>query len=390
MTIADIKDRDPVLLAIAEFDRLGRKRFLEKYGFGPSRSYWLVHEGQKYDSKAIIGAAHGYARPDLGPMTAVEFSGGYATVQHKLEELDFDIESPHREADGVNAFLLTWKESGWPHSNLIRMREAFETQGYVDEAWRIHAHRKARIGDRVWLLRQGDGQKGIFGKGTITGPAALGDAGNGKRQMMVPVRFSAFTNPKEGLLLDEAKTRAIISETQLRAQASGDPLTAEQSAALERMVPGESEPIPLIGPNQGDDSPFDPTGIIDARERISRTIAQRRGQKAFRDALVAAYDGRCAITGCDVLDVLEAAHIHPYRGPDTNKVVNGLLLRADLHTLFDCALIDIDPETLTVIVAPRLRGSEYGALHGQALRTPRHPSKSPSREALKMRQDRSA
>ncbi len=387
MTIADIKDRDPVLHAITEFDRLGRNRFLKKYGFGPSRSYWLVHEGQKYDSKAIIGAAHGYARPDLGPMTAAEFSGGYATVQHKLEELKFDVESPHREADGANALLLTWKESGWPHANLIRMRNAFEKQGYVDETWRIHAHRKAKIGDRVWLLRQGNGPKGIFGKGTITGPTALGDTGNGKRQMMAPVRFSAFTDPEEELLLDEANTRTIISETQLRAQASGDPLTAEQSAALERLVPGESKPVPLIGPNQGDDSPFDPTGIIDARERISQTIAQRRGQKVFRDTLIAAYDGRCAITGCDVLDVLEAAHIHPYRGPDTNKVTNGLLLRADLHTLFDCDLIDIDPETLTVIVTPKLRGSEYGALHGRPLRAPKAPSQAPSPEALRTRKD---
>ena len=60
MAIADIKKRKEILDAIAEYDQLGRDRFLEKYGFGPSRSYWLVHQGKQYDSKAIIGAARGY------------------------------------------------------------------------------------------------------------------------------------------------------------------------------------------------------------------------------------------------------------------------------------------------------------------------------------------
>lgn len=288
-----------------------------------------------------------------------------------------------------NAFLLTWKKSRWPHSNIILMCEAFERQGYVEENWRIHAHRQAKVGDRVFLLRQGKGPKGIFGMGTITGPA-FGDAGSGKRKMMVPIRFSAFTDPEARLLVDEVQTHDILPATKIRAQASGDGLTSEQSAALERLVLEEFESASLIGPNQGDDAPFDPKSIIDARERISRTIAQRRGQKAFRDALITAYDGRCAITGCDVRDVLEAAHIYPYLGPDTNKVTNGILLRADIHTLFDCILIDVDPGTLGVIVSPKIRASEYGLLHGKALRAPKHPSQCPSPEALRWRRNAGA
>jgi hypothetical protein len=147
MTIAEIKSRKEILDAIAEFDRLGRDRFLEKYGFDPSRSYWLVHEGKHYDSKAIIGAARGYARPDLGPMTADEFSGGEATVRRKLEELDFAVEliardniNARKPAQSSGAFLLTWKESGWPYSNILRMLKVFESQGYVEEPWRIRAN----------------------------------------------------------------------------------------------------------------------------------------------------------------------------------------------------------------------------------------------------------
>lgn len=81
-----------------------------------------------------------------------------------------------------------------------------------------------------------------------------------------------------------------------------------------------------------------------------------------------AYAGRCAITGCDVDAVLEAAHIYPYQGEDTNVVINGLLIRADLHTLFDLGWLTIDPEGYTVTVHPSLRNSDYGQWHGKPLR----------------------
>jgi hypothetical protein len=80
----------------------------------------------------------------------------------------------------MTAFLMTWKESGWPHENVVRMIQRLEELGYVDEPWRIFANKMAKPGDRVWVLKQGRGPKGIFGRGTITGAAALGNAGNGK------------------------------------------------------------------------------------------------------------------------------------------------------------------------------------------------------------------
>ncbi len=105
--------------------------------------------------------------------------------------------------------------------------------------------------------------------------------------------------------------------------------------------------VSLAG-TDADGTPFDPVDQGGAVERIMRAIKARRGQQRFRDALIDAYEGRCAITGCQVLDVLEAAHITPYLGPETNHVTNGLLLRADLHTLFDTDLIAVDPETRKV------------------------------------------
>ena len=90
MPLNDIR-REHVLQAIEKCDECGRDAFLEKYGFRKAKSTWLVHDGRSYDSKAIIGVAHGYARPDLGPLTSNDFSGG-ETVKTKLEKLGFRVE----------------------------------------------------------------------------------------------------------------------------------------------------------------------------------------------------------------------------------------------------------------------------------------------------------
>lgn len=130
---------------------------------------------------------------------------------------------------------------------------------------------------------------------------------------------------------------------------------------------------------------FDPASLQDSRERTLATITRRRGQPAFRSALLSAYGGRCAVTGSNVEAVLEAAHIVPYLGAHTNVVSNGVLLRADVHTLFDLGLLWFDPNDLTVVVVEDLRGSTYGQLHGRRLRLPRNPDHRPSAAALSTR-----
>ena len=95
MVLNDIK-YEHVLQAIEEFDELGRDRFLEKYSFGKARTTWLIYNGQQYDSKAIVGVAHGFARRDLGHLTPVDFSGG-EPVRRKLSRLGFKCE---RQTDG--------------------------------------------------------------------------------------------------------------------------------------------------------------------------------------------------------------------------------------------------------------------------------------------------
>ncbi|MBY0528365.1 MAG: HNH endonuclease [Gemmataceae bacterium] len=104
---------------------------------------------------------------------------------------------------------------------------------------------------------------------------------------------------------------------------------------------------------------FDPSGIKDARTRILSSIVRRQGQPAFRKRLLRAYNRRCAITGCAVESVLEAAHIVPYKGEITNHLANGILLRADFHTLFDLGLITVDEATMRLLVSTKLNGTGY-------------------------------
>jgi putative restriction endonuclease len=127
---------------------------------------------------------------------------------------------------------------------------------------------------------------------------------------------------------------------------------------------------------------FDVANVIDARERVLAQIVRRRGQRNFREKLLEAYGRRCAITGCDLIEVLEAAHIVPYMGPATDDVQNGLLLRGDIHTLFDLGLVAVEPESLRVLLATNLNITSYRELAGIRVRMPTNPSERPSLDAL--------
>lgn len=90
MSISDIT-KEAVIEAIAEFDRKGLENTLTEYGFHEAKRYYLVHNRKYYPSKAVLGIAHKYARPDLGPLSPEDFSGGRDTVQRKLEQLGFQL-----------------------------------------------------------------------------------------------------------------------------------------------------------------------------------------------------------------------------------------------------------------------------------------------------------
>lgn len=106
--------------------------------------------------------------------------------------------------------------------------------------------------------------------------------------------------------------------------------------------------------------------IDDERSFITATVAYRVGQSNFRAKLIEKW-GCCNITGCRTVAALDAAHIIPYRGEKDNDIRNGLLLRADIHRLFDAYQIGIEPKSLKIYVSNLVDDPMYQAYHGKKL-----------------------
>ncbi len=111
--------------------------------------------------------------------------------------------------------------------------------------------------------------------------------------------------------------------------------------------------------------------------------AIREGQADFRKELINAYRGSCAITGYDLELALDAAHVRRYNGRHTNFVQNGLLLRKDLHKLFDHGVIGIRPDDLRIVINERAHRSKYAELSGMRLRAPTDRDLGPDPDLLK-------
>ncbi|MBD2495812.1 HNH endonuclease [Nostoc sp. FACHB-280] len=206
--------------------------------------------------------------------------------------------------------------------------------------------------------------------------------GNGRRLVDVFVeRGDAFKQNKE--------YHAAIKEYKSALQV--DPKDAEVidkiefcKSKIKNLVPDESK---LISAREKLEKEKFLTfkSYAEACEKTTVSIARRQGQQKFRQSLLEAYSGKCAITNFDAEAALEAAHIIPYIETENNELSNGLLLRADLHTLFDLNLITIDPETLKVYIHPNLHKTEYHTIDGKELQVPQDEMCRPNKQFLKQR-----
>lgn len=183
------------------------------------------------------------------------------------------------------------------------------------------------------------------------------------------------------LLWDVDRSELLFSDPIPRSRLSSRPQAPSRPSAIGVRVLDEWLTAHPVGAPAGAPD-AQPVSDEDARRRTLSSIYVRRGQQAFRSGLMAAYGGSCAITGCQDRAVLEAAHIQPYRGDHTNVLTNGLLLRSDIHTLFDLHLIALDDD-MRVLVSSTLTDGGYRALQGRKLRPPKQKSLAPSKRALK-------
>jgi putative restriction endonuclease len=120
-------------------------------------------------------------------------------------------------------------------------------------------------------------------------------------------------------------------------------------------------------------------------------IHPRLGQGVFRIAVTDVYQRRCAVTRERTLPILDAAHIRPYAEGGGHNVTNGLLLRTDIHRLFDLGYVTVSTDG-RFEVGKRLKddfenGRHYYDMQGRQISLPRDPQQRPSREALEWHQN---
>jgi putative restriction endonuclease len=134
--------------------------------------------------------------------------------------------------------------------------------------------------------------------------------------------------------------------------------------------------------------------VLEQEHRFAtpRLIRPRLGQGIFRVAVTDAYGRACSVTGEHSLPVLEASHIKPYAQEGPHEVSNGLLLRADLHRLFDQGYLTVMPDN-RLKVSQRLRadydnGRTYYPMDGQLLKLPQTNAEWPSPEFLTWHNER--
>lgn len=112
--------------------------------------------------------------------------------------------------------------------------------------------------------------------------------------------------------------------------------------------------------------------------------ARRERQQKFRAEVLSAYDGRCAVCGTAIDEVLQAAHIDDFRGRRSQIVQNGILLRADIHLLYDSNLLGIEPGSHAIVLSEAVDMGTYEPLAGTRLRLPRDPRLRPDDEFLEI------
>lgn len=202
----------------------------------------------------------------------------------------------------------------------------------------------------------------------------LGGSASGKRkeELIAACVEAATRRPFDASLLSPGGT---VTNTVLQAIVDGVTVNGLGTAPPSPITP--TEELAIV-------TEFVPDDVMDERTRCLAERATREGQDHFRTTVLEAYGSSCAVTASNAAGALEAAHITPYLGPQTNVLTNGICLRADIHRLWDRGQIALHEDTLEILVSDALRVTTYGTLSGvRAPNVPRRAGSRPSRAALR-------
>lgn len=374
MTLAQIS-RDDVLAAVAEYDSLGRDRFLETYGFGCSRRYVVMYEDQEYDSRALLGVAHRNATGSI--LAASEISGGVATVGDHMGRLGFDFRDtaavPKVESAGVigdvpgvmegttfgsraavaEAGVHRALQAGIVGTSRAGAESVVVSGGYEDD----EDH-----GDLI--IYTGHGGRDPSGRQvrdqsfSSSGNAALRTSciqGTAVRVVRGPDRASAYS-PASGYRYDGLFR---VEDAWHAPGRSGYHVCRFRLVKIMR----EAGQVPESGGRDGAGSPAAPQGNA-APGRRSTRVQRIVRSTAVADYVKRLYDHRCQTCGTriDLGDrgYSEGAHIRPLGRPHDGSDIaaNVLCLCPNCHVLFDNGSLIIDEDESVLV-----NGAVIGALH---------------------------
>ena len=285
------------------------------------------------------------SRPDLLEVNFWRPSSRRSFVAPEFSPFLFKLRSPHNAICGF-AYFARWSP--------LPIWLAWETFGQANGT-----ATRAEMEDRLTRIRERIRFEG-------------GDVADyiGCTLLLDPVFF-----PPEAWIRQPEDWRVRTQTDKKYDLASGEGRRVWEECQLVAMDLGSHRPVPSV--------------VAESAPRYGEPvlIPPRLGQRTFRIAVTDAYGRACAATGEHSLPALEAGHIRPYADGGQHLVSNGLLLRADLHRLFDTGYVTIDPE-LRLVVSARLRnefknGKTYYPLHGKRLAVPRSQRDRPDLDALR-------
>ena len=310
MALADVTAAD-VLAAIAEYDRLGREEFLQQYGFGDARTYFLEYDAKLYDSKAILGYAHGVSQGKH--LRGADFSGGDRTVVYHLRRLGFVTktrQNPDWTRDEVVLACQLTMENGWKSVGASDPRV-----GELSDLLQLQRAHPAELRGAKFRNRNGVGRKTV--DIATQHPDYKGKATNGgQHDRKVLLEF----------LADPAR------------------MTAEAAAIRAAILADAAEPAEVAD--------LDLDGLSADEGRVLERLHLRRERDArLRDKVVQAYKRRHSAVACEACgfdfgtvygergsDYIEVHHRTPLHvsGPTKTRPEDLVLLCSNCHRMIHC------------------------------------------------------
>ncbi|BBA97428.1 hypothetical protein RVR_3172 [Actinacidiphila reveromycinica] len=349
MNIQHLTSAAAVEKALMEYDRKGGQAFRDEYHFGSATQYYIHSTDRLYDAKAIAGVAFGYQHPNDGPLSKDAFSGGEAAANRVLRSLGYSVIGNHSETvDAERA----WRMAVW--ADLVARGDA---DGLVtpDALRSVGAYGNFR---GIWTDKKRT--KKIHPNGVAIGlkhtgqhyPDDLSETGVLYHYPVTRQRGRDLgeVNATKAAALTGLPVFVITEHGDLRGVRLAWVEGWDDESSLFLVTFGENPPGRVINRDLSEEEPFILEG--NRRRRRNGSVVERPDQARFKLEVFLRYGPRCPLSGIDVPQMIEAAHLRGDAEGGSPDARNGLPMNAALHRAFDAHLFAIHPDSLTAEARP--------------------------------------